>query len=219
MSDGAGGATGPDPASDDGAARRDRVVVAGHRGDPGTALAHVDDPDPAVRDVALGALERCGALTDELLERAVADPSPIVRRRVAELAARRSGRSLDAVLGVLLGDEDPSVVEIAAWACGEREDVQGDVLDHLIALTTSHDDALVRESAAAALGAIGDRRGLPAILLALDDEPQVRRRAVLALAPFDGPEVEAAIDRALGDRDWQVRQGAEDLRRAAESDR
>jgi hypothetical protein len=41
----------------------------------------------------------------------------------------------------------------------------------------------------------------------------VRRRAVLALAPFDGPEVEAAIDKALTDRDWQVRQAAEDLRR------
>jgi hypothetical protein len=38
---------------------------------------------------------------------------------------------------------------------------------------------------------------------------------VLALAPFSGVEVEAAIDRALEDRDWQVRQAAEDLRRAA----
>jgi hypothetical protein len=38
---------------------------------------------------------------------------------------------------------------------------------------------------------------------------------VLALAPFDGPDVEAALDRALTDRDWQVRQAAEDLRRAS----
>ena len=46
------------------------------------------------------------------------------------------------------------------------------------------------------------------------------------LSPYDGSvvghmpvcgeaEVEAAIDRALEDRDWQVRQAAEDLRRAA----
>jgi hypothetical protein len=35
---------------------------------------------------------------------------------------------------------------------------------------------------------------------------------VLALAPFDGPDVDAAIDAALTDRDWQVRQAAEDLR-------
>ncbi|MET0422024.1 MAG: HEAT repeat domain-containing protein [Acidimicrobiia bacterium] len=43
------------------------------------------------------------------------------------------------------------------------------------------------------------------------DKPAVRRRAVLALAPFDGPDVDAAITAALDDRDWQVRQAAEDL--------
>ena len=59
-----------------------------------------------------------------------------------------------------------------------------------------------------------DPRGLPAILAAVDDKPNVRRRAVLALAPFEGPEVDAAIAKALQDRDWQVRQAAEDLRRA-----
>jgi len=41
----------------------------------------------------------------------------------------------------------------------------------------------------------------------------VRRRAVLALAPFEGPEVDAALTRALDDRDWQVRQAAEDVSR------
>jgi hypothetical protein len=37
---------------------------------------------------------------------------------------------------------------------------------------------------------------------------------VLSLAPFTGTEVEAAIEAALTDRDWQVRQAAEDLRDA-----
>ncbi|MDP9440891.1 MAG: HEAT repeat domain-containing protein, partial [Actinomycetota bacterium] len=74
-----------------------------------------------------------------------------------------------------------------------------------------HPDALCREAAVAALGAIGDPAGVPAILAATTDKPAVRRRAVLALAPFDGPEVEAALQRALTDRDWQVRQAAEDL--------
>ncbi len=85
------------------------------------------------------------------------------------------------------------------------------VLDRLIGHATGHDDSLVREAAVAALGSIGDERGLPAILSACTDKATVRRRAVLALAPFDGPEVEAALDRALTDRDWQVRQAAEDL--------
>ena len=41
---------------------------------------------------------------------------------------------------------------------------------------------------------------------------------VLALAAFDGPEVEARLEAALTDRDWQVRQAAEDvLPRADES--
>jgi hypothetical protein len=41
---------------------------------------------------------------------------------------------------------------------------------------------------------------------------------VLALAPFDGPEVDAALERALTDRDWQVRQAAEDLMRCSGSE-
>lgn len=56
-----------------------------------------------------------------------------------------------------------------------------------------------------------DERGLPAILAACNDKPAVRRRAVLALAPFDGEEVDAALEKALEDRDWQVRQNAEIL--------
>jgi len=81
----------------------------------------------------------------------------------------------------------------------------------LIAMTTGHSEPLVREAAVAALGAIGDDRGLPAILSACGDKPAIRRRAILALAPFDGPEVDAALDHAMQDRDWQVRQAAEDL--------
>ena len=78
-------------------------------------------------------------------------------------------------------------------------------------------DALVREAAVAALGAIGDERGLDAILAATTDRPAIRRRAVLALAPFVDPaapraaEVAAALQRAAADRDWQVRQAAEDV--------
>jgi len=67
------------------------------------------------------------------------------------------------------------------------------------------------EAAVAALGAIGDPAGLPAVLAALDDKPAIRRRAAVALAAFDGPDTEAALRRCLEDRDWQVRQVAEDL--------
>ena len=83
-------------------------------------------------------------------------------------------------------------------------------------VTTNHADPLVREAAVAALGSIGDARALPAVLSATHDRPAIRRRAVLALAAFDGPEVEAAIAAALTDTDWQVRQAAEDLTLAVE---
>ncbi len=85
------------------------------------------------------------------------------------------------------------------------------VVARLVTLAQHHDDALVREAAVAALGSLGDERGLPAILRGCTDKAPVRRRAVLALAPFDGPEVRAALRAACADRDWQVRQSAEDL--------
>jgi HEAT repeat protein len=100
---------------------------------------------------------------------------------------------------------------MAAWACGEREQADAETLATLSHIATNHHDALAREAAVAALGAIGDERGLAAILSATHDKPAVRRRAVIALAPFDGPEVDAALALALDDRDRQVRQAAEDL--------
>jgi HEAT repeat protein len=186
------------------------MVIAGHTGDAALAGAHLQDSDAGVREAALGALDRLSALPDGELAAAFDDPSPVVRRRAAMLAARRPG----VALLVPLADADPTVVEVAAWACGEQEQVDDATLERLIELASGATEPLVRESAAAALGAIGDTRALPAILGACDDKPHVRRRAVLALAAFDGPDVEAAIERALTDRDWQVRQAAEDLRRA-----
>lgn len=194
----------------DAAERRRLVVIAGHRGDNQSARAALDDDDADVRASALGALERCNTLTAQDLEAAMDDGSPIVRRRAATLAAGHN----DARLLTLLRDDDPSVVEVAAWACGERPDetVQRPALiAALIELAGSHDDPLCRESAVAALGALEAEEGLPAILAACSDKPAIRRRAVLALAPFDGPEVDAALEIALTDRDWQTRQAAEDL--------
>ena len=68
------------------------------------------------------------------------------------------------------------------------------MVGRLAALVHDHGEPLVREAAVAALGAIGDRAGLEAILAATRDKPAVRRRAVLALAPFEGAEVDAALD-------------------------
>ncbi|HVE95330.1 MAG TPA: HEAT repeat domain-containing protein [Acidimicrobiales bacterium] len=189
------------------AQRRRAVAVAGHTGDVAVAREALGDADATVRATALGALGRLGGLTATELATALGDSSPHVRRRAALVAATNAGGDLRA----LLADDDHLVAEAAAWALGERNDEGAVPL--LIDMTTSHNEPLCREAAVAALGAIGDPTALPAILAACSDKPAIRRRAVLALAPFDGADVEAAIDKALTDRDWQVRQAAEDLRR------
>jgi HEAT repeat protein len=199
-------------------ARRRRAVVAGHGGDVATARAALDDPDAGVRASAVRALARAGALDGRDLRSAAHDPHPSVRRAAAELLGRQerlTGEAPDEavvteLLATLLDDADDAVVEVAAWAAGETDAGRG-CLDRLVALVADHTDPLVREAAVAALGALGDERGLPAILAATRDRATVRRRAVIALAPFDGADVDEALARAREDRDWQVRQAAEDL--------
>jgi len=188
--------------------RRGEVARAGHTGDIGTARAALDDDDPTVRATALGALHRVGALTTAELAAAARDPSPTVRRRAATLVALAAPR---VSLLELLADGDATVVEVAAWAAGELDPPEPGAVAALVGLATSHEDALVREAAVAAIGAIGDPAGLPAVLAATEDKATVRRRAVIALAAFEGPEVDDALARLREDRDWQVRQVAEDL--------
>ncbi len=192
---------------DDRAARVRAVVVAGHEGRSDAARHHLDDPDERVRAAAIGALVRTDGLTDADVAGALADPSPFVRRRAAEAAIDHPAVGLTP----LLEDPDPSVVEVAAWALGERPDADPGVIAALAATASTHAEPLCREAAVAALGAQGDERGLEAILAACADRATVRRRAILALAPFAGPAVDAALESALADRDWQVRQAAEDL--------
>jgi HEAT repeat protein len=192
------------------ARRRRAAALAGHLSDERGAREALADPDPAVRATALGALERLGALTPDDLSTALADPAVVVRRRACEATARIPGDRAPSLLTVLHAD-DPTLAEVAAWASGERDPPEPGAVDALAALAASHPDALVREAAVAALGAIGDDAGLPAILAALDDKATVRRRAIIALAPFEGDAVDAALARGRDDRDWQVRQAAEDL--------
>lgn len=193
--------------ADDGLGARAEAALAGHTGDEATARRLLTSADGGVRATSLGALARMARLTDGDVSGALVDPDPVVRRRALALAIDRHAIPLVP----LLADDDVDVAEQAAWASGERRPAERGAVAALAATVTAHPDALVREAAVAALGAIGDAAGLPAILVATSDKPAVRRRAVLALAPFDGPEVDAALRAALEDRDRQVRQAAEDL--------
>lgn len=187
--------------------RRQQLVQLAREGDLSLARELYGDGDPRVRASSVAVLSENDALDESLIALGLSDPNPLVRMSVARAAAQNSSIS---VLE-LLNDEDSSVVEIACWAAGEQTEHNDSIIEALSGIVLEHEDALCRESAVAALGALGDARGLESILKATKDIATVRRRAVIALAPFEGQAVTDALQLALSDRDWQVRQAAEDL--------
>ena len=176
-----------------------------------TVSAAREDPSPSVRAYAVAAAARRGRRTVTARVRDLHDDAPEVRRRACQLEARSPRRSVKvlAALEGLLGDADAWVVVAAAEALGEAGDASA--VAPLGAVANDHGDARCREAAIAALGAIGDDAGLGFVLAGLEDKPAVRRRAVVSLAAFRGPDVEAALARAQDDRDWQVREVAQAL--------
>jgi len=187
--------------------------AAGHLGQEQVARDGLSDRSGQVRAAALGSLARMGRLRPEELFSALADLDAEVRRRACNLVPAMPWPTPAEPLVGLLGDSSAGVVEAACWALGEVGGSTGPelVVPALAACAAEHPDQLSREAAVAALGAIGHVAGLPAVLGALRDKPAVRRRAVVALAAFDGEAVEVALQRASKDPDWQVRQVAEDL--------
>ena len=184
------------------ARRRAALARAGRRGDESELRTGLGDADPTVRAGALAALARMGRAKDADARRACCDEDALVRKAACELAPLLGG----APYAELLADPVDAVVEAAAFALGELgrpSDVAA-----LAEVATHHPDALCRESAVAALGAIGAPAGLPAVLAGLGGPPALRRRAVVALAAFEGAPVEASLRQAMSDRDWQVRQAA-----------
>jgi HEAT repeat protein len=206
----------PEPEDDplDGAAFERRVEAASSafRGDVGVARRRLVDADARVRAAAFGALVQLGAVRADDVARALHDPDPVVRRRTCELAANAPAADYT----LLLADPDPSVVEAASYAIGEIGDRSA-----LIALSdvaTAHRDPLCREAAVAALGALGDPDGKAPVLAALADAVAIRRRAVVALAAFEGADVDAALRACLSDRDWQTRQAAAEILGSSEDE-
>jgi HEAT repeat protein len=211
----AAGLTSPDPLER--AAAAAALGATRTRARAGTVLAlrrcALEDPDPRVRAAALAALVRVTARADAaaVWRQLAHDDDPVVRRRCAQLAPTL-GRAVP-VTGLvdLLHDSDVWVAEAAAFAIGEHPTAGPRAVHALMEAAVSHPDPLVREASVAALGAVGAPAALPAVLAASRDRPAIRRRAVLALAAFDGPEVEQRLREALDDTDWQTRQAAEDL--------
>ncbi|MDE3064561.1 MAG: HEAT repeat domain-containing protein [Acidobacteriota bacterium] len=174
--------------------------------------------DPRARVLALRAGARRGLLGAPEWIAAVADDDRGVRREALTLFAH-DGPDDDALTEAVagaLGDPDALVVDAAAFALGERRVMSA--VGALVQVATGHPDARCREAAVAALGYLGDDRGRAAILAALEDKAPVRRRAIVALANFEGPDVAAALERAREDRDWQVRAAVDQLDDAGEGE-
>lgn len=130
-----------------------------------------------------------------------------IRSEIVEVLGRL-GADAYPVVWAAREDESIRVIEAVATALGEIGDAAA--LPWLLEVGDDHPDGLVREAAVAALGAIGDDRALPTLLEAVrNGKPQIRRRAVVALTAFEGPQVEAALLAARLDRNPMVREVAE----------
>ena len=194
----------------------DLLLVAGYRTDGSLdsfIVERLGDERARRRVLALRAARRRDLVTDDVWRAALTDDDVDVRREALTLIAASpvNDQSLFELLIDALGDADALVVDGAVFALGEHLYVPA--LEGLIRVATNHEDARCRESAIAALGAIGDDRARPAVLGALEDKPAVRRRAIVALANFEGPDIEEALARASEDRDWQVRAAVDQLGR------
>jgi HEAT repeat protein len=176
-------------------------------------LESLSAENPRHRVLALRAGVRRGLLTADDMSTGLADSNIDVRRETLTLLAHEKIESVELLEAVraCLDDEDALVVDGAIFALGEHLYVPA--VERLCEIALGHDDARCRESAVAALGEIGDERGRRAVLAALDDKPPVRRRAIVALTNFEGPDIDEALRKASEDRDWQVRAAVDQLTR------
>jgi HEAT repeat protein len=179
------------------------------------AVLHTNlhSPVPRHRVLALRGSVRQGLTTSDDWRGALGDTDVDVRREALNQIAHvpLDDELVFAALTRCLDDDDALVVDGAVFALGEHLYVGA--VDAMCMIAASHEDARCRESAIAALGAIGDDRARPVILGALDDKPPVRRRAIVALSNFEGPDIDEALARASEDRDWQVRAAVNQLGR------
>ncbi len=195
------------------------LLKAGYRNDESldsSIVAHLRSDPPRRRILALRAALRRDIVTDDDWRAALCDQDVEVRREALMLIAgvEIEDESLFALLIAALEDDDALVVDGAAFALGEHLHLPA--VERLIAVADTHEDPRCRESAIAALGAMGDDRAREVIVAALEDKPAVRRRAIVALANFEGPDIDAALARASEDRDWQVRAAVDQLGRFEE---
>lgn len=116
------------------------------------ALATIvlSDADPAVREEAVH-----GSNDLSVLEQALLDPEPGVRRAAVERIGGLGGDDRARAVAPALGDEDAAVREEAVHALAE---IRGQIAVDLLHLALADERGTVREAAAEALAEVASRR-------------------------------------------------------------
>jgi len=171
-----------------------------------TALAGLGDGDERVRAAAAALMGEVGGPGAAAHLRArIADPEPAVRAAaVRSLGLMRSAASAD--LEPLLADPDPVVREEAARAAGEA--VLRPLARPLVGLLEDPAEP-VRRAAADALGLLGDREAVPALLRAFGGAgPGLRESITVAMSRLDPATVAGLLDSMIESHDTAGKLGA-----------
>jgi HEAT repeat protein len=193
---------------------RDRAFAAELLGRVGSAKAvpalletvqATQTEDADVREIALRALARIAdPAAVEPLVTALARAEAWLAPRIADILARHGDSVVDPLLQLLTSSGNHPA---RAWAANVLGEVRASGAFPTLVRSLDDSDDEVRAKSATALGRLGDRRAIPALLdhLLTDPAPFVRVRIASTLGQLGGPEVVDRLVRALGDSAWWVR--------------
>ena len=172
------------------------------------ALADADWRVACEAALALGAHPQADAVPD--LGKALAHPSPHVRRCAAEALAQFKDSKKEALQLLWNAKSDPSV-DVRCSILVARAQLGADGIAADVETAAGDRNSLLRAGAAAAAGAIDDAHGLPLLLrLSKDRDAHVVDVAAHAMKDKKPPEVHARLVEMLSDKDNGVRLAAAD---------
>jgi cyclophilin family peptidyl-prolyl cis-trans isomerase/HEAT repeat protein len=159
--------------------------------------------------LALGAHPQADAVPD--LGKALAHPSPHVRRCAAEALAQFKDSKKEALQLLWNAKADPSV-DVRCSILVARAQLGADGVPADVETAAGDRNALLRAGAAAAAGSLADPRGTALLLqLSKDRDAHVVDVAAHAMKDKKTPEVHARLVEMLADKDNGVRLAAADV--------
>ena len=169
------------------------------------------DPDPRVRESALGVIAQAGdpSLIDEL-EPLLRDPSQDVRKELADALENAPADKAGPLLMKLLDDSDREVVEDAVKSLGS---IRYEDARYRIAELVDPENPKLTGAAGEALRDFGDVSGMEDAIAALaqsleNENPDIRKSAVKEIGQIGGPSARAYLETALEDDDSEVQREA-----------